>query len=342
MLAIEQEQRLRNAYPGLMSAMKSGTDFESKIQLGLDFLARCGIDKDTAIDDGQIAAAVSLWSDHRPIYSIDYELQMELISQVERLEEIEQLPADLIRALPYPCISIEQRGMTLSLTDKDTGNKVSRIDLSGRFFAFIQSKGRMFDDDSLIVMAENGNSKVLLYFLPIKATIGDSISALKSFWDRWSDRSDYDEELAAFELHISLYIAQVILYLQAINADVQVRPAPSQKRKPSGARSLVKPPKPPKQFDVGVRLGNAMRRYKYERTADEQHKSNAGSNSTHRPHSRRGHWHHYWTGKRSEPENRKLVLQWVEPTFVGGKSTDATLFRLKKKKAEKKEENKIV
>lgn len=117
----------------------------------------------------------------------------------------------------------------------------------------------------------------------------------------------------------------------SINADVQVRPAPAQKRKPSGARSLVKPSKPPKQFDVGVRLGNAMRRYKYEHPADDHPKSNTGSHSTHRPHSRRGHWHHFWTGKRSEPENRKLVLQWVEPTFVGGKSTDATLFRLKKK-----------
>ena len=332
MLAIEQEQRLRNTYPGLMSSMKPGSDFDSKIQLGLDFLARCGIDKDTAIDDGQIAAAVSLWADHRPIYSIDHELQLELIAQVERLEEIEQLPADLIRALPYPCISIEQRGMTLSLTNKDTGSKVSRIDLSGRFFVFIQPKCRMFDDDSLVVMAENGDHKVLLYFLPIKATIGDSVKALKSFWDRWSGRSDYDDELAAFELHVSLYIVQVILYLQAINADVQVRPAPAQKRKRS---SLAKQPKPPKQYDVGVRLGNAMRRYKYERAADEHPNSNAGSHSTHRPHSRRGHWHHFWTGKRSEPENRKLVLQWVEPTFVGGKSTDATLFRLKKKTDEK-------
>jgi hypothetical protein len=35
------------------------------------------------------------------------------------------------------------------------------------------------------------------------------------------------------------------------------------------------------------------------------------------PHSRRGHWHHYWVGKK-DSEERRLILKWIAPTFVNG------------------------
>ena len=35
------------------------------------------------------------------------------------------------------------------------------------------------------------------------------------------------------------------------------------------------------------------------------------------PHSRRGHWHHYWVGKKDSGE-RRLILKWIAPTFVNG------------------------
>ena len=33
------------------------------------------------------------------------------------------------------------------------------------------------------------------------------------------------------------------------------------------------------------------------------------------PHTRRGHWHHYWTGKRGTDE-RKLILKWTFETAI--------------------------
>lgn len=35
-----------------------------------------------------------------------------------------------------------------------------------------------------------------------------------------------------------------------------------------------------------------------------------------RPHMRRGHWHHFWTGPKNEPENRLLVLRWLSPMVI--------------------------
>lgn len=37
-----------------------------------------------------------------------------------------------------------------------------------------------------------------------------------------------------------------------------------------------------------------------------------------RPHSRKGHWHHFWTGSKNS-DNRKLELRWLSPTFINGK-----------------------
>ena len=32
-----------------------------------------------------------------------------------------------------------------------------------------------------------------------------------------------------------------------------------------------------------------------------------------RPHSRRGHWHHYWAGPQ---DDRRLILKWTAPTYI--------------------------
>ncbi len=47
-------------------------------------------------------------------------------------------------------------------------------------------------------------------------------------------------------------------------------------------------------------------------------RSHGGDGGTKRPHVRAAHYHHYWTGPKSEPEYRKLVLHWIPPVFVGG------------------------
>ena len=43
---------------------------------------------------------------------------------------------------------------------------------------------------------------------------------------------------------------------------------------------------------------------------------NAGPRSRKAPHIRRGHWHHYWTGPLDNPDERKLIVKWVDWTFV--------------------------
>lgn len=40
-----------------------------------------------------------------------------------------------------------------------------------------------------------------------------------------------------------------------------------------------------------------------------------------RPHLRRGHWSHFWTGKR-DSKDRERVLKWIEPVYINASSPD--------------------
>ncbi len=68
-------------------------------------------------------------------------------------------------------------------------------------------------------------------------------------------------------------------------------------------------PKHIRIWDVGIRIGSALRKY---RRAVEDHQR--GSHESPRPHVRRAHWHHFWTGPRDG--ERKLVVKWLPPIPV--------------------------
>lgn len=88
------------------------------------------------------------------------------------------------------------------------------------------------------------------------------------------------------------------------------RPTPVKTRK--GLR-LFGPPRPV-EWHVAYRLGAALR-LAY---AAEEH-SLGGTGTGHaspRPHIRRGHWHRFWTGRRSIQSERRTVVKWLPPIAV--------------------------
>ena len=53
----------------------------------------------------------------------------------------------------------------------------------------------------------------------------------------------------------------------------------------------------------------------------ETERQYSGPGAPKRPHTRRGHWHHYWVGS-DKDNSRKLILKWTAPMFIGGGSDD--------------------
>jgi hypothetical protein len=110
-------------------------------------------------------------------------------------------------------------------------------------------------------------------------------------------------------------LVNLVLYICSANADIvdsdsgltaPSRPMPAKTRK--GPRMF--PPDEVASWEVGFRVGTAVRRIR------EQRDEAASERSEVRPHLRRAHWHSFWTGPRLGPGSRSLRLKWLPPILV--------------------------
>lgn len=134
-------------------------------------------------------------------------------------------------------------------------------------------------------------------------------------------------------------VLPAILYLCADNADIQASTPKAKRSEPikqeadreqieKQLREKVTKKKPPTEWEVG----SVVVRNFHKKASEEHESSNERASSSgwkQRPHMRRGHWHHFWAGKRSDPENRKLILKWVAPSFIGLGETRVTINEVK-------------
>lgn len=89
---------------------------------------------------------------------------------------------------------------------------------------------------------------------------------------------------------------------------------------------------------MGIRIGAAVRQYNVKKAETTQDKAPSDvvhkAHASPRPHIRRAHWHNFWTGPKDG--DRKLVLKWLAPSFVGT-NTDDTPVVIHKVKTPKEE-----
>lgn len=114
-------------------------------------------------------------------------------------------------------------------------------------------------------------------------------------------------------------IISLVLYLCSANSEIgdgYRKPGfPTPKKTKSGWRLFAA--ERPTTWDVGVRMGAALRRA-YQR----QDSTPGVPQNSLRPHIRRAHWHGFWSGPKNTPAERKLALQWLPPIPVNLTDTD--------------------
>ena len=241
-----------------------------------------------AADAASELTACWIWRRSRIVYAFDPALTQALTAQAEDITDDYQLPADLLLHLPYPCIYV-----VASLWEDSPG-----------FFAWMEYDERRPDQPELrlqfVASTMEHSVGTVLHLIP-GGTLRDCIrSTAKVCRDNGID----GDVLGADEIRLQLQAIQLLLYLASSGAETQRRPCPKPRKKTGGGRE-----KPPKIIDVGLRIGAALRK---SRTAYDSGTSTGGGSSK-RPHARRGHWHHYWSGPR---DNRQLILKWTAPTFI--------------------------
>lgn len=111
-------------------------------------------------------------------------------------------------------------------------------------------------------------------------------------------------------------IVSLALYLCAEEREIDGQgqpgnPAPRHTR--HGTRGF--PAAGPRTWDVGLRIGAALRMAYQARETAQAPADGAGGTSP-RPHIRRAHWHGFWRGPRRDPSSRRLALRWLPPIAV--------------------------
>ena len=113
-------------------------------------------------------------------------------------------------------------------------------------------------------------------------------------------------------------LVSLVLYLCSQAAEI--RSGSGGGRPPTRAKAVktkkgmrLFPPEQPRSWEVGYRLGAALRKGMCGQGVETEH---PGSHASPRPHVRRAHWHSFWTGRRDRPEVRSVVVKWLPPIPV--------------------------
>ncbi|MCC6742391.1 MAG: hypothetical protein IT175_00890 [Acidobacteria bacterium] len=247
--------------------------------------------------DIALVSAVSTWRRTQGIYVLD----SDILEELWHTPVAGDLPTDVLERLPEWCVYVET-----------PGREIGGIPIAG-FYAHLEwdtNDGR--SELRLLIDLESGD----LVAVPLHLG-GDLRQAI----DRMIAEGDRQMRLAGTlrgildvvgrrdEIMSVSPLVSVVLYLCSEAAEIATRKDP--KREPAGFRDSVRTPNSPTIWETAVRLGNALRTARTAAAA-----SRDGSHASPRPHIRRAHWHHFWTGPKDG--DRKLVLRWMHPVLVAG------------------------
>lgn len=269
------------------------------ITIACDFLVRNGAAANRAIEYCAELTACYSWRKNKTIYRFDNELIRTMAEQAGDMTESDILPAELLFHLPYPCVYIHAPGLTKNIDG---------------FFAWVEYDFDRNTPELRIQWMLHTYDKTfpqVLHLLRGK-TIEDCV---KDTLEATQGVNVDDVYNGVDDIRLSLTAVQMLLYLVSDNADI--KKVTRKKGRASGAKPKTT------EINVGVRIGAAMKK---ARLIYERRESLGG---TKRPHSRRGHWHHYWAGSVANGD-RRLILKWTAPTFIHSSDNEVVIRPVRK------------
>lgn len=248
------------------------------------------------------AAVYGSWRLTQGIFRFDETIFNELIKTDADVD----IPASVLRKLPYWCVYVETSGDDLSYG----------LEPIYGFFAFID------------YMAATGKEYICIHAIgrasfPISIrldgqTISQSVNTIvKRLVDRGLLNQEDSQNVQKNAIEFCKKAISLLLYLCSQNAEIGTdlrkpfNPVPIKTKK--GMR--IFPPDKPTTWDVGVRLGAALRSA-YTKEAQEC----GGTHARPRAHIRRAHWHSFWTGPMKG--ERTINLKWMPPIPVNVDSVE--------------------
>lgn len=261
------------------------------------------------VQDVGVLSALGTWRTTQGIYRFDPTLYASIIDTPLAGD----IPHDVLYRLPEWCVYVETPGLQW------------RTQSMHGFFAHLESDANTQRVELRLVIDADTLTVFPLHLGPwplseaISRMVTESNMQLRQFGlkDALPDHLD-----TGFSADIEPIIS-LLLYLCSQNAEIGDRmkiprnPAPTKTKK--GPRLF--PPNNATTWDVGVRMGAAIRAAGHESQGSTGQAS--GSHGSPRPHIRRAHWHGFRSGPMKTPDgreiptaNRRYDLKWLPPIPV--------------------------
>jgi hypothetical protein len=288
---------------------------------------------------GAVLAALAAWRETKGVYWFD----RELLAALEDTTLDADIPAQVLLRLPEWCLYVAtQAGLT---GRAETSGFYSHLDWTSEPVLRLvfdqtpaldeaemaQAWAEARAEDPTLPAAPPTRKDILAELAPAGIALGaDSISAalyaeeraradtVAEVFAEFGDRPD-PHALAASQVARAAarvrHAVSALLYLCSSEPDLgdpQVMAAPE--------RDRARRPLEPELVPVGWVVGQALRAgASTDAEARSAHNDVPDASVRHRPrpHVRRAHWHTYWLGPRSRPDERHTELRWVPPIPVG-------------------------
>ena len=271
---------------------------------------------------------VALWSRWRACRHV-YRFDKPLTEELSSTQIPGSMPTDSLKMLPYEVLFIEA---DFSILDSSGDIVQSKGFFVWRDRCIGSTEQTSYDEavDSICMMFIHDDRPRAVMAMNLElATLDDMVSEIVAV-----DRREYAHVMrngGLFRMKVTMgdyeaatrsrlqFVISHLLYIIADNSDqeIEYRPSGNSRRKGT-CKSTI--------HAVGTRAGRAIGAARLRYVG----KSDGDGNRTVRPHMRAAHWHHYWTGPRSDPSKRQLIVHWVMPTFVnGGMETDTVVHKAK-------------
>lgn len=250
-----------------------------------------------------LISGIASWRVTQGVYRFDPDLFRMLIEQP--MEGV--IPCATLYRLPEWAVYIETPGMKFPLGNRNLVGVLAYLDWDENRQAINELRFVLFSGDGY---------RSLMSILLGDWTIEEAIQHI--YDEALKNSGEFGRQMAAVPVEQVLppdYFTRLVnltLYLCAENADMLVRPHPSTR---VSAIGKLQPPKEPKSWDVGIRIGSAIRKYENEKIQGTTPRDDSTSHNSPRPHVRRAHWHSFWTGPK-DLKDRKLAIRWLPPIPV--------------------------
>lgn len=250
------------------------------------------------------------WNIYKQIYKFDNDTLDMLINGTN----IDKLPVEILNYnLPYPAFFIDNKFKSIH----------SKISFRGCFVSLLKIENRL--ELGLFFIEDSSYSDYHYCFIPLY--FGNlSIKECMEQRDILFNVNSNNEE-SILMLDLANQVIKLIIYICSVNREIETIKINVNSTKINKNKKYKSKPKSMtiNQNLVGYRIGNTIRQNKksyvyvddLENIVDKYNGDKTLNRKSPKPHMRMAHYHHYWTGKKDNPKERKLIVKYIAPTYIG-------------------------